>query len=195
MIEFSMLGGVRLTGGDVERLAGLLAQPKRVALLAYLALARPRGFQNRDMLLALFWPEKDEQHARWALNQSVHYLRGALGNDAVLRHGEDVSLDAARVTCDAIALEAACAARRWDEAMGLYDGELLPGLRPGGAAELDHWLDGERARLRRLAAEAACNRSEELVANGDLPGAGKAARQAVRVAPDDETRVRRLIEL
>src|SRR2546426_11137875 len=149
MIEFSMLGGVRLTGGDVERLAGLLAQPKRVALLAYLALARPRGFQNRDMLLALFWPEKDEQHARWALNQSVHYLRGALGNDAVLRHGEDVSLDAARVTCDAIALEAACAARRWDEAMGLYDGELLPGLRPGGAAELEHWLDGERQPLRR----------------------------------------------
>jgi len=195
MIELAMLGGVRLTGGDPERLAALLAQPKRVALLAYLTLARPRGFQNRDTLLALFWPEQDSQHARWALNQSVHYLRGALGNGAVLRRGEDVSLDAACISCDAIALEAACAARRWDEAVGLYQGELLPGLRPGGAADLEHWLDRERERLRRLAAEAASKQSEELAAKCDLPGAAKAGREAARLAPDDETRVRRLIEL
>jgi Tol biopolymer transport system component/DNA-binding SARP family transcriptional activator len=194
MIELALLGGVRLTGGDSERMAGLLAQPKRVALLAYLTLARPHGFQNRDTLLALFWPDQDEQHARWALNQAVHYLRGALGDSVVLRRGEDISLDVARINCDAIALEAAYAARRWDEAVGLYQGELLPGLRPGGAAELEHWLDGERDRLRRLAADAARNRSEELVASGDLPGAGEAARQAVRFAPDDETGVRRLIE-
>src|SRR5712691_2398151 len=165
MIEFSILGGVRLSGGDPERLGGLLAQPKRVALLAYLTLARPRGFQSRDTLLALFWPELDSQHARWALNQAVHYLRRAVGEDALLRRGEDVSLDVARISCDAIALEAASAARRWDEAVSLYEGELLPGLRPGGAAGLEHWIDGERDRLRRLAAAAASSRSDELVAN------------------------------
>ncbi len=38
MIQLAILGGVRLTGGDAERLTALLAQPKRVVLLAYLTL-------------------------------------------------------------------------------------------------------------------------------------------------------------
>src|SRR6266581_3793176 len=77
MIQFSTLGCLRLTGGDADRLAGLLAQPKRIALLAYLALARPRGFHSRDTIRPLFWPELDGRHARWALNQSIRYLRRA----------------------------------------------------------------------------------------------------------------------
>jgi len=41
----------------------VLAQPKRVALLAYLAAATPRRLHRRDSLLALFWPELDQEHA------------------------------------------------------------------------------------------------------------------------------------
>lgn len=195
MIEFSTLGGIRLSGEHPERLDALLAQPKRVALLAYLTLARPHGFQSRDVLLALFWPEQDTQHARWALNQAVHYLRRALGDHVVLRRGDDVAVDAAHFRCDAVALEAACERGRWQDALTLYTGELLPGLAPGGTAELDQWLDAERERLRRLAAGAASAQSEDLQAKGDLKGAIAFAREAVRLGQDDETRVRRLIEL
>jgi len=196
MIEFATLGCLRLTGGNTDGLAALLAQPKRVALLAYLALARPRGFQNRDTILAFFWPETDARHARWALNQAVRYLRRALGRPAVMSRGQsDVGLDPGHVRCDAVTFEMACDGGRWDEAVSVYGGELLPGLRPGGSPELDQWLDAERDRLRHLAACAARARSEELLAGGDLTRAVESARHAVRLAPDDETGVRRLIEV
>src|SRR3989442_2624665 len=86
MIEFATLGCLRLTGGNTDGLAALLAQPKRVALLAYLALARPRGFQNRDTILAFFWPETDARHARWALDHAVRYLRRARAPPPVVDH-------------------------------------------------------------------------------------------------------------
>ena len=196
MIQFSTLGRLRLSGRDDGRLAGLLAQPKRVALLAYLALARPRGFQSRDTILALFWPELDGRHARWALNQAIRYLRRALGQGAVVSRGQnDIGLNPGHISCDAVAFEAACEAGHWDEAVAMYLGELLPGLCPDGSPELDQWVDAERDRLRHLAARAASARSEELVAGRDFTGAAEFARQAARLVPDDETGVRRLIEL
>src|SRR5690242_3784661 len=197
MIDFSTLGGLCLSGDDDDgRLTGLLAQPKRIALLAYLALARPRGFQSRDTILALFWPELDGRHARWALNQAIRYLRRALGEGAIVSRGQnDIGLDPGHITCDAVAFEAACEAGHWDEAVAMYLGDLLPGLSPDGSPELDQWVDAERDRLRHLAARAASARSEELVAGGDFIGAAEFARQAARLVPDDETGVRRLIEL
>src|SRR6266568_1172209 len=196
MIQFSTLGCLRLTGGDADRLAGLLAQPKRIALLAYLALARPRGFHSRDTIRPLFWPELDGRHARWALNQSIRYLRRALGRAAVLSRGQnDIELNTTLVRCDAVAFETACEVGAWGEAVAMCTGELLPGLYPGGAPELDQWLDAERDRLRHLAARAVAARSEELLSGGDVTGAAESARQAVRLVPDDETRVRRLIEV
>ena len=196
MIQFSTLGCLRLTGGDADRLAGLLAQPKRIALLAYLALARPRGFHSRDTIRPLFWPELDGRHARWALNQSIRYLRRALGRAAVLSRGQnDIELNTTLVRCDAVAFETACEVGAWGEAVAMCTGELLPGLYPGGAPELDQWLDAQRDRLRHLAARAVAARSEELLSGGDVTGAAESARQAVRLVPDDETRVRRLIEV
>ena len=44
MIRLRTLGPLDLRGSDGEELRTILAQPKRVALLAYLALATPRGF-------------------------------------------------------------------------------------------------------------------------------------------------------
>jgi serine/threonine-protein kinase len=196
MIQLSTLGGLRLTGGDPDRLTAVLNQPKRLALLAYLALARPRGLQSRDTILALFWPELDSRHARWALNQAIHYLRGALGQAALVSRGHnDIGLDPAQVRCDAVAFETACEAGRWSEALATYAGDLLPGLRPGGSQELDQWLEAQRDGLRHLAARAARARGEELNASADVAGAVECARQALRFAPDDETGVRRLIEL
>ena len=58
----------------------VLHQPKRLALLVYLAMAEPRGFHRRDSLLALFWPELPEKRARNALNKTLHFLRSHLGD-------------------------------------------------------------------------------------------------------------------
>src|SRR5207249_595698 len=78
MLKLQLLGSPDLldAGRDISP---VLRRPKSLALLAYLAAARPRGFHRRDTLLALFWPDLDQAHARNALRQTVHSLRHELG--------------------------------------------------------------------------------------------------------------------
>src|SRR6266516_3457455 len=95
MIQFRMLGGLSLTAADGREVRSLLAQPRRLALLAYLAAGTPRDFQRRDSLVALFWPELNQKHARAALREALHVLRGAVGQGIVTRRGdEEIGLDA-----------------------------------------------------------------------------------------------------
>ena len=102
MIELRALGTLALRDRDGEDLHSVLAQPKRVALLAYLAIARPHGFHRRDTLLALLWPEQDDQHARWALNQALRHLRFALGKQVVPSRGDgEVGIASEHLRCDA----------------------------------------------------------------------------------------------
>ncbi|HWH03164.1 MAG TPA: hypothetical protein VN674_05695, partial [Gemmatimonadales bacterium] len=86
MIELLTLGGIDLKE-EGRDLSEALVQPKRFALLAYLAVAQPFGFHRRDRLVALFWPELDQEHARTALRKAVHGLRAVLGEDAIIGRG------------------------------------------------------------------------------------------------------------
>ena len=79
-IELRTLGRVTLRGIDGTEVEEVVHQPKRLALLVYLAMAEPRGFHRRDSLLALFWPELPEKRARNALNKTLHFLRSHLGD-------------------------------------------------------------------------------------------------------------------
>jgi hypothetical protein len=90
MIELRLLGGVDLQIEGRERdSSGLLGRPKRLALLSYLASARPNGLHSRDQLIALFWPEADQEHARAALRKTVHLLRTDLGDSVITTVGDD----------------------------------------------------------------------------------------------------------
>src|SRR5207249_3852750 len=89
MIRLRMLGTVDLKDSQGREVQAVLRRPKLLALLGYLAAARPAGFHRRDTLVALLWPELDNAHARNSLRQAVHALREALGRDAVLARGEE----------------------------------------------------------------------------------------------------------
>src|SRR5690606_40868453 len=78
MIELRTLGQIELVAPDGRRLQSVLAQPERLALLAYLALPTPRGAHRRDTLVALFWPELDQTRRRTAPREAVPYLRPSL---------------------------------------------------------------------------------------------------------------------
>lgn len=71
MLRCRTLGALELSSSTVREHTAVLSQPKRVALLVYLTVANARGFLRRDSLLALFWPELDEEHARAALRQAL----------------------------------------------------------------------------------------------------------------------------
>src|SRR5216117_194064 len=105
MLKLQLLGSLDLldAGRDISP---VLRRPKSLALLTYLASARPRGFHRRDTLLALFWPDLDQAHARNALRQALHSLRHVLGAEAVVGRGEEeLSVDRSRLWCDVAQFE------------------------------------------------------------------------------------------
>ena len=196
MIQLRTLGTLALRDTAGEDLHAILAQPKRVALLVYLAVARPRGFHRRDTLLALLWPEQDEQHARWALNQALRHLRNALGKEVLPSRGdEEVGVDFGLLSCDAVEFEAALEADDPARALELYQGDLLAGFHVSGCGEFERWLEEERGELRRRAARAAALLATRKEAAGEQVAAGHWARRAVGLAPDDESEIRNLIRV
>ena len=111
MIRLTTLGTIRVecAGTANVELAG--QQPKRLALLTYLAVARPLGPHRRDTILALLWPELDQDRARSALRQALHGLRRTLGPSALISSGnESVAIDRDVVRCDLWELEDAASA-------------------------------------------------------------------------------------
>lgn len=193
MIELRVLGNldVSASGGSLR---GQPLQPKRAALLAYLALARPRGFHRRDSVLAVFWPEQGDTGARDALNSSIHHLRARLGRDLIRSRGADeIALSPECLWCDALAFELAIMAGNREQALTLYRGDLLEGFHIGDAPAFEEWLDRERTRLRTLAAESAAHLSDESGRACDRANAVFWARRGVALAPDDERARRRLI--
>ena len=192
MIRLQLLGSQQLEREGRESLDAVVAQPKRFALLAYLALAAGT-FVRRDTVLLVFWPELDQFAARRALRNTVYQLRRALGAGVFRTRGdEEISVDAAELWCDVTALAAAVEGRRFEEAVGLYRGELFRGFHlPGGEEDFESWLSEQRDRsLRQVlrALDALASHDEQAGRRAD---AARWAMRAHEIAPFDETWVRR----
>ncbi|HXL54241.1 MAG TPA: BTAD domain-containing putative transcriptional regulator, partial [Gemmatimonadales bacterium] len=196
MIELRMLGTLDLKGADGRAVHTILAQPKRLALLAYLAVHADHG-ARRDSVVALFWPDLDTAHARGALRQSLRFLRRELGDGILNGHSDEaIGFEPATVWCDVVAFEQACKAGQAGHALQLYQGGFLDGcFVSGGSPELERWIAAERTRLGQLAVRAAADVVERAEREGDLPAAVDAARRAVALDPDDESALARLVAL
>jgi TolB-like protein/DNA-binding SARP family transcriptional activator/cytochrome c-type biogenesis protein CcmH/NrfG len=196
MIEFRMLGGTALRR-DGRDLDSVLSGCKRLGLLTYLVLARPRGFQRRDTLLALLWPERGQASARNALSNMLYHLRRELGGDVIVNRGtEEIGIRRELISCDVIAFEAALERGATEQALDRYRGMLLPGFHvPDAAPDFSHWLDAERERLRLRAAEAAWDRADTAEQQGDESEARMWARKAAGFTPLSDDAQKRLIAL
>lgn len=129
-------------------MSSLVSQPRHLALLCYLALARPRGLHSRDTIIALLWPRADERSGRRALRNALYTLRQRLGDGAIVSIGNQlIGLNDALVSCDAHDLEKGTGFSRW---MGTEPPEPLLGLHVRGSAPFEEWMDRERRRLRGL---------------------------------------------
>lgn len=164
-------------------------------MLIYLALSGP-AFQRRDRLLALFWPESDEERARGSLNQQIFQLRSTLGRDVIINRGDDeIGLAPGRVWSDARAFDELIRAGKLAEAMDLYAGELLPGFNIDDAPEFERWLDEERARRASEAANGCFELSRSAEEGGDVRLALNWIRRAISIEPFSEPAHQRLIML
>ncbi len=197
MIEFRTLGTLDLRdAGDGRALQSVLAQPKVTAVLAYLALARPRGFHHRDTLLGIFWPEVSQERARHSLNQALYVLRRAFGEGVLVTRGPDeVGLDFDRFRCDAVEFDVKLGVGDSTGALELYGGDLLSGFYLSGCSDFERWLEPERSTLRERAVRAALALADEREAAGNAVEAIHWTRQAAAWVPYDESVTHRLIGL
>jgi DNA-binding SARP family transcriptional activator len=193
-IALRVLGNVELASMR-QGTDALLAQPKRLALLAYLAAAHPRGMHRRDRLVAMFWPEHGQEHARAALRKAVWVIRQALGEDAIRARGdEELGCDPSVVQVDVAEFAAALAEDRLARALELYRGDLLDGFH-ADAPGFERWLEDERRRYRDAAAQAAWTLAERYERGDDLTLAARWARRVPILAPADERALRKAMQL
>lgn len=196
MLRLRAFGALELVGDDGRPLQAILSQPKRAALLCYLAFGGPGRFRRRDTILALFWPELDEHRARNALNTATSYLRRSLGRDVLVRRGDaELGLAPERIWSDVAAFQEALRVGRPIDALELYRGDLVPGLSVAGAPEVEEWIDGTRGRLRRQVVDAARRLAAEAETKEDLATAAEYAGRAVALAPLEERSVQQLMRL
>jgi serine/threonine-protein kinase len=199
MLELRVLGPISLKRSDGTDVEALLAQPKRLALAAYLAAPPPHGgrcFHRKDTLVSMFWPELDQQHARAALRNALYFLRSTLGASVLRARGdEDVGLDFDELWCDLDAFDAAIQMRDFTAAMQLYRGELLQGVFVSEAQPFEEWLDAQRLRRGTEAQQAASQAARREAAAGRLDQALTWARRARALDPLNEDALRLVVAL
>jgi DNA-binding SARP family transcriptional activator/Tfp pilus assembly protein PilF/TolB-like protein len=195
MSQLLTLGRVRLIAAEGADKAAA-TQPKRMALLAYLALSSTGGSCRRDALLALFWPELGAEEGRRALRQSLYYLRRVLGQDVFLTEGDEVRIRDGALGCDAVDFERMLDDEAPEQALAVYRGDFLDGFHVDDVApEYEEWVERTRVRLRRRAATAAWASADASEAGGNTGRALELARRACELAPDQEGGWRRLMAL
>jgi DNA-binding SARP family transcriptional activator len=197
MIRLQLLGGIQLSASDGRDLRPLLGRPKRLALLAYLAAREGGSYVRRDLLTGLLWPEMDQSGARKAVRQALYVLRTDLGEDVFETAGDDeVRVARERLWCDVPVFLEAVRAGKPEEALELYGGDLMPAFFvPDAGTGFEQWLEEERGRLRTLAARAAWDLAEGAERNRKSGPATSWGRRALALTHDDETSLRRLIQL
>jgi DNA-binding SARP family transcriptional activator/predicted Zn-dependent protease len=197
VIRLRLLGGVELSAHENGRAHRLSLPPKPLALLGYLAVASAETIPvRRDPLLALFWPELSSDKARGALRQLLFQLRRVVGADVLRTDRENIALVPEALSCDVVDFGQQLAAGDRIGAMELYRGALLEGFFfDGVSAALEEWIEGARMRLNGRAFSACCALADEAERARNGVAAARWAREAVALAPDNETAVRRLIQI
>jgi len=142
-MRLKTFGGLSLDRSDASGL-----RPRVLGLLAILAAAGSKGV-TRDRVMAVLWPETDEDRARHALSQTLYSVRRDLG-DVIVAAGATLRLDPEQITADVIDFRAAVAAKDWAAAAALYAGPFLDGFVLADAPEFERWAESERGALATL---------------------------------------------
>lgn len=147
MLEIRALGGLAVER-EGRRLLGAAAQPRRLALLAMIARAGPRGIA-RDRLQSTLWPESDDESGRHALKQALYALRRDAGAGELFLGTREIQLNPDEVRCDVVEFEELVRRGELERAAARYEGAFLDGFRLSAVPEFENWMEDERLALER----------------------------------------------
>ncbi|CAN5453331.1 hypothetical protein BH09GEM1_BH09GEM1_43440 [soil metagenome] len=194
MIELALLGTPELLrSGDISD--AVLVQPRRLALLAYLAASHGE-LQRRDRLLLLFWGDQPQARARASLRQALYFLRRSLGENLFVTRGDDeIGLNVAEARFDVTEFEQAIAEGRPEAALSLYRGDFLADFNITDAPEFERWASERRRELRRTAVGAAWTLADDALAAGSREASVRWTRRAIDLSEYAESDVHRGMRL
>lgn len=115
--------------------------------MAYLALTDAPV--SRAKVVALFWPNRDEERARNALNQAVHYLRRSLAKGAVVSvEGDRIQVPPSMLSFDVRELLSGAS-------IPTGDASFFDGWNADDSQPLQEWIDSVRRRVEQEVASRA----------------------------------------
>jgi len=158
-------------------------RPRTLALLAILATADAAGI-TRERVMAVLWPEVDEDRARHGLSQALYNLRRDLGADVVL-FTPALRLDPAQISSDVADFQAAVAAKAWQTAAALYAGPFLDGIHLTDAPEFERWAESQRATFATAGIRAIEILAKAAAQAGELEVAAEHWHRLTRLDPTD----------
>ena len=164
-----VLGGLYVTAEE-RPIAGAAAQPRRLAVLALLAVAGDRGV-TREQILTYLWPDNDEERGRHALTQALYALRRDLGSEELFLGQQELRLNADLITSDYAEFHDALRHDAPERALESYRGLFLQGFHLPRADNFERWSEEQRESLGHeygRALEAAARRAAE---RQDFPAA------------------------
>lgn len=180
-IHVETLGSVAVTV-DGRSAASLLTKPVRSAVFLYVVL-EPNP--TRDVLIDMFWSDRDAEKARRVCTQTLYQLRQDLGGEWVVAAGNRLEVHA-QVSSDVGAFERAVAEDRTEDALALYRGPFLRDLGSVGGAAFEHWTERIRGRAERQHRKARKHAVERALERGDLAAGLALTRQWVEIDPLDD---------
>jgi DNA-binding SARP family transcriptional activator len=151
VLRIKTLGALAVTR-DGRSVAGAASQPRRLAMLALLARAGDLGV-GRDRLIAVLWPDIEEERARRNLTHALYALRRDLGDEESIQGAKDLRLDTERIAVDVCEFNDALAQGRLAHAASLYAGPFLDGFHLSGVPEFERWAEDERQALQHQFAQ------------------------------------------
>ena len=174
-----LLGGFRAEVGGQAVPELRWHRRKACSLVKLLALARGHRL-HREQLMDTLWPDLPPGPAGANLRKAVYFARQAIGAEALRSHGDGVWLEPAGLWVDVDAFQAAIAAGDATGALGLYQGDLLPGDR------FEPWAEERRELFRMQLSRAALALAAELDRGENLGHASRILDRVIELDPLNE---------
>jgi DNA-binding SARP family transcriptional activator len=200
--QILLFGNPRILAG--ERLIRI-SRRKSLALLIYVAISEVNP--SRSRITGLFWPNKDESHARGALRTTLSSLNTELGETLLLSKGDYFYLkDFVRVDVNEFRQKILNLDKNnfFDqkinqelaEASDLYSGEFLSGFTAGrDANEFEDWQFMQKENLSKSFSRILERLVQSFTLTSNLEKAAVFAQKWTSHEPENENAHRRLIEL
>lgn len=196
MIKLRLLGTTELWNSEGKLAHSFLSGKKRLTLLIYLVLNYKKGYQRRDHLIGLFWPEFNQQEAKNSLSNMLWQIRKALGENLLLCRGKDeLMVNISLLQCDVIQFKEVMKSNSYEKAIQLYGGKFLEGFFISNCSDLlENWIEKERELLQEQYLQALDGRAKDLSEEGGLTEAVQLLKRKVNLEPHNTQAVFDLVQ-